>query len=442
MKQKFFTLLLGLAMVSVNAVADNIKISRGVGAMTYVSANNLDFSSFYTTEGEENDVTSMDLKPYYVSGYNPSTRKFTIKEFIHGIVPANTPMILLGKQYDSNKDEKESFDVPTISLSGLTAGMDYTPQSKVFSEGKAEVYMVPVIRNSYSGKTAYTSGIGGDDDGFYNNMEFYNYSSLDPAATFVYATLLDEAVVDVTTETVETWNPFGIYEITMDFEDFDDQVPVKATKTGYFDLSDVVDVTTGLPIPVTREDVRIVVHYPEGEDNEELYWFLVSKIKSGVLKWTVKLNGEALREEGASFWNSTYNGWGYVSEESQDVVTRRTYTQYILSKKSSTDYTPVFKKCYHDGTGSGVGTGRGSKVNVGSAYLRMWYPDPASAREMISFEFEDGDVNLIDDGETTGVKTVKDNTKVKNGIYTMTGQKLDKKQKGLNIVNGKIIYVK
>ena len=71
----------------------------------------------------------------------------------------------------------------------------------------------------------------------------------------------------------------------------------------------------------------------------------------------------------------------------------------------------------------------------------MYTETPASAREEMSFEFEDEESSMVDDGDVTGIKDVKI-VQTQKGIYNINGQKFAKLQKGLNIVNGKKVVVK
>ena len=69
----------------------------------------------------------------------------------------------------------------------------------------------------------------------------------------------------------------------------------------------------------------------------------------------------------------------------------------------------------------------GNKVPAGKVYYKSTSND---ARQFIGF----------DEG-ATAIKTVK-GAEAENAIYNLAGQRLTKAQKGLNIVNGKVVLVK
>ena len=67
-------------------------------------------------------------------------------------------------------------------------------------------------------------------------------------------------------------------------------------------------------------------------------------------------------------------------------------------------------------------------VPAGKAYLVV--TGGGAARQFIGF-----------DSESTGIKTVKA-VEAEDAIYNLAGQRLTKAQKGLNIINGKVVLVK
>ena len=71
----------------------------------------------------------------------------------------------------------------------------------------------------------------------------------------------------------------------------------------------------------------------------------------------------------------------------------------------------------------------GTILAAGKAYLVV-SGGVASSRQFIGF----------DEG-ATAIKTVK-GAEAENAIYNLAGQRLTKAQKGLNIVNGKVVLVK
>ena len=105
------------------------------------------------------------------------------------------------------------------------------------------------------------------------------------------------------------------------------------------------------------------------------------------------------------------------------------YTQFVLAR-SGNGKKAVFQRC-SDGE-------QGNPVSVGGCFIRVNSDmSPAASRESIGFDFADEE----EIGDISGIKAVKDAFS-NEVIYNINGQKLVKLQKGLNIVNGKKIFVK
>jgi len=86
---------------------------------------------------------------------------------------------------------------------------------------------------------------------------------------------------------------------------------------------------------------------------------------------------------------------------------------------------------------NGVGfyrVGKGVTVPAGKAYLIVGEGGSLSVKEFLSFDFEDVPTGLND------VRSKMDD--VRGEIFNLAGQKINRLQKGINIVNGKKIYVK
>ena len=104
------------------------------------------------------------------------------------------------------------------------------------------------------------------------------------------------------------------------------------------------------------------------------------------------------------------------------------YTQFILARSGK---KAVFQRC-SDGE-------QGNPVSVGGCFIRINsdLSPVAASRESIDFDFADEE----EIGDISGIKVVKDAFS-NEVIYNINGQKLVKLQKGLNIINGKKIFVK
>lgn len=110
---------------------------------------------------------------------------------------------------------------------------------------------------------------------------------------------------------------------------------------------------------------------------------------------------------------------GNALQISDGMVTGDGSTIYVLANKSP----------------NGVGfylLKSGSTVTVGKAYLRITSSLSAPAREYIGFG----------DGNTTGMEQIFREASTDSIYYTLHGQRVDKPNKGLYIVNGKKVIIK
>jgi len=419
MKQKFFTLLLGLAMVSVNALAVEISISKKYGATTYVCNQDLDFSTVATS-----------MRPYYIIEYAKNNGNFKLEAFNEGKVPANTPMILIGKQYPTaGASDVITCDVPVATSIDDPDGI----RKNVFTKAQGWAWLMPVINGNYTCPNFNAELADRSNDEKAYNVTFFNYSS-------------GAARVVPQTESV----PFGEhletnYTIANDTTYYDMlDVTTYGEYTDRDDWKDVVGLADDEELDLTLE---IANGYPEGAD-EDYTIFYYPKVGSKPRIAALFMYSEAdecwtfdakLKESAIFNYNKKEGKWikgitptvrttdEYVANPNRSVY------NYVLSVNSSGN--PVFKLC---------NSVSGTTVPYGKCYVSVWsdVKAAASSREDIGIEFVEDEEDLSElNEEVSGIKNVNIK-KEANGIYNINGQKLVKLQKGLNIVNGKKVYVK
>lgn len=440
MKKNFFTFLALLAMVcsSVDAqTTETVTISATVGARTYVSSNDLDFSSFNKNAAENGGVYDLNLTPYYVSGYNKDKGEFKLTRFSDDQVPAYTPMILLGKQHNTGvfPSDVKSFDVPITTIDGSVANPE---KRKVWANNYA--WLVPAMKTTYNRSICLLDASGNED--------------------------LDEDGYQIMSNVVFFDNT-GITENARLALNQTENVQVGVTK-------DTTVVKTYFPMKQIDGSLRNGIVGEEGFYGNEIDDFHGDGVGSLYVLWTpyvskkkpaayglFKLTYDSSDSEDAYFWE--FQRRLYVSDEMEDIrfgydteenkwissidqiitstpITEN-YTQYFLGANG---ITPVFKKC-NNKTGSNR-----NGVNYGGAYVRVWSAlvgGSAAAREDMSFEIfdEDGMEISYQNDEVTGIRSLQntvDAKKENRQIYNLQGQKLDKMKSGLNIVNGKKYFVK
>jgi hypothetical protein len=202
--------------------------------------------------------------------------------------------------------------------------------------------------------------------------------------------------------------------------------------TGDFDF-DEPELNTAVVFHATAKDRRgnplvkyCLYQWIEGE--YENYWSYIETYSIGNSNWDAVEN---------KWYDPTTKVQSVNTTKYWDVPETRDFTNYVLSVNSTGK--PVFKKCNSSSNG-----GAGTTVAAGKCYVRVWNDvlvGAAAAREDIGWTFEEEeDLNSFEEN-ATGIKDVK-NIKNKKEIFNMKGQKLEKMQKGLNIVNGKKVYVK
>ena len=94
------------------------------------------------------------------------------------------------------------------------------------------------------------------------------------------------------------------------------------------------------------------------------------------------------------------------------------------------------------------------KLNGDQSTINWWqtinadaYPVPFEKHEQVFFNEEEGFYYNLINGIPVGINEIKSDepqveTKTQIGIYNLAGQRLEKMQKGINIVNGKKVLVK
>jgi hypothetical protein len=396
-----------------------------------VSSHDLDFSSFNKNAAENGGVYDLNLTPYYISDYNVTTGAFKLTRFSDDHVPANTPMILLGKQYKAGKfaDDEISFDVPVITMA---VGDANKAKYKVW--GNNWVWLVP------ANKTSYISSIDWFDESYIKlgvrDVVFFDNTAITEGTRLALKQTENVKVGDdVTTTTVNTY-----------YEKYSVDYSYRAT------VLDALNNRRGLaPSAIGNVlgggviDKNYILYVPETQYGA-MPWEVDAQI-TGVFKlqyydaydmyyWAYV---DDLAKTPADGYDSTEDNWIL---ESVDVTTTtpifEDYTQYFLGANG---ITPVFKKCNSSGTNG---------VNYGGAYVRVWSEllgGVSAAREDMSFELFDDDGTEItyQNDEVTGIRSLQntiDAKKENRQVYNLQGQKLDKMKPGLNIVNGKKYFVK
>ena len=425
-----------LMFVSVNAVAQEpttqtVTISKKYGATTFVCDKNLDFTKWCTNSTEGDFLANPRMKPYYISNYNTVDGSFDLTPFSSYFVPANTPMILLGQVNPSASGNYEC-EVPIVN-SPSTASVN-SARKAAFGSAHGYCWLVPAINAKYT----YDEYVPWDDEA--NNMvsqkfTFFDYTS----ASFpivVPQTENDIIFSYSSTEKLDTaFNYYSKIQLPSSF-------PNKATTLGqplgqelyYPDNIDIWDDN------LVGKYVILWAYNNDLRPNKDraiygLYKCMIDDIWGDYLYVGVQslstAAGNCKVVSDAYEWYDQQN-LAITKSLLWNVPIERDVTNYVLSVNGT---TPVFKKC---------NSSSGTSVPAGKCYVRVWNDvlvGAASAREYIGLNIDDEDISMVDD-ETTGIKNLKDNSQAKKVVYNMNGQKLDKMQKGLNIVNGKKLFVK
>lgn len=116
-----------------------------------------------------------------------------------------------------------------------------------------------------------------------------------------------------------------------------------------------------------------------------------------------------------------------ISEEGKDDQVK-TYTNFVLSKQSGDDHLGFYRFT--------TSNPDGRKIEAGKAYLQLEGDYSTSGIKGFSIVFEDDEPTGIADMEG-GIEKIEDAE-----IYNLAGQRLNKMQKGVNIIGGKKVLVK
>ncbi|MBP3711655.1 MAG: leucine-rich repeat protein [Bacteroidaceae bacterium] len=101
------------------------------------------------------------------------------------------------------------------------------------------------------------------------------------------------------------------------------------------------------------------------------------------------------------------------------------YTNFVLSRQPSEDFLGFYRFT--------TSNPMGRLLEAGKAYLQIETEQLSNETGAKGFRM------AFDDDETTGIKDLKDLKDSKDLIYNLSGQRIQKLQKGINIVNGKKI---
>ena len=116
-----------------------------------------------------------------------------------------------------------------------------------------------------------------------------------------------------------------------------------------------------------------------------------------------------------------------VTITENNVSTEITYTNFVLSVK---DNQPGFYRF-------NLGSTSGRTIEAGKAYLRIKSSDLNQAN-VKGFKLIFGD----DEDDPTAIGLIDEDSTMNGEIFNLGGQRLNKLQKGVNIINGKKVLVK
>lgn len=441
MKKNSFTLLAILMLVTVSAVAEEqdtepVSISATIGAKSFVCSKALDFSSFNSNNSGSYDF---NLVPYYISSYNVTSGLFNLTRFSNDQVPANTPMILLGKQHSNGTfpGNVKNFDVPVLDMADADAT---TIKETVWSNNYA--WLVPVIRDSYDEYICLKNVAGKSEKDAKNRPIMSHVIFYDNTGIPENAKLMLSQTEDVQVKEREDTAVVNQY---YDSHEFVYSKNIHTAIFGgsplfvndYYDEEDEEDYD-GIGITGNLGDQK--VFWTENSKKTKVAYALYEyrKFNEGgtdIFFWA------ALKSKSKTAEDKYDEDAGEWIASSEEVISYTpilaSYTQYFLGANGT---TPVFKKCRADGSNG---------VNYGGAYVRVWSEllGGAAAREDVSFQIfdEDGTEIAYQNDDVTGIRSLQntvDAKKENRQVYNLQGQKLDKMKPGLNIVNGKKYFVK
>ena len=207
-------------------------------------------------------------------------------------------------------------------------------------------------------------------------------------------------------EAVSPWNGFGeIVEMTS---------PITVGETGFatfcssyaLDFSDVTDIKAYIVSGFNQETCTLVLtrvtEVPAGE---------------GLYIAGTPGNHEIPQTKTSIFYANLLKG---VTEPTTISPTDGNYTNYILSNGS---YGVGFYTLSQTGT-----------LDAGKAYLQLPTASVAGINAL-KIEFDEND-------DPTGIAITSASPTEENTIYNLAGQRMNKAQKGVNIVNGKKVFIK
>lgn len=319
-----------------------------------------------------------------------------------------------------------------IRVSDPTKGTEANPYTVADviagkADGKTEIYVIGYIVGEFNSKTQdpRTSGFTTDA-----NIALADEFTSTPTAA---------ASIPVALPTSALKTEWGCK--TNEGSTIGTQVLVKGNGTQYFSVNGIKETTevTAVAIPVTISAVGMatfsstkpldftgvekIYAYTAQVDGSKVNFTRVYKVPANTGLLLRNPNGESavaqvpvITEAEAETVNN--NALVAVAETIERLATENENggTNYILNKKG--DNVGFYKANYQ-------------KVGAGKAYLHV--PAGVGVREFIGFDEETDGIRQIKNGQLT----------IENAeIYNLSGQRVNKAQKGIYIVNGKKVVVK
>jgi hypothetical protein len=148
-----------------------------------------------------------------------------------------------------------------------------------------------------------------------------------------------------------------------------------------------------------------------------------TELTTAAVSGTVAAGTPVLLEGGSTTATATIVGTNYSSAISTETALTGTYLE-IANFDGAANYV-----LGTDGTKVGFYHWKGTKLNANRAYIA----GSGSGVKGYVLNFDD---------DATGIKDLKDRNNSKDIIFNVAGQRMNKMQKGINIINGKKIVVK
>jgi hypothetical protein len=221
-----------------------------------------------------------------------------------------------------------------------------------------------------------------------------------------YATLYVPYGCKAAYEAVSPWNEFGtIVEMTS---------PITVGETGFatFCSPYALDFSEA-------EDIRAYIVSGFNQETGTLVLTRVTEVPAGEGLYIAGMPGnhEIPQTKTSMFYANLLKG---VTEPTIISPTDGNYTNYILSNGS---YGVGFYTLSQTGT-----------LDAGKAYLQLPTASVAGIKAL-KIEFDEND-------DPTGIAITSNTSAEENTIYNLAGQRVSKAQKGINIVNGKKVFIK